>query len=131
MDSSGSTKRRNRLLWTFIGLLVLVEVVVVLAFSTGSMGTRLLWALMGAVWTAAVGYVFLFVLVAGIQKLVRQRKVEFHELEDENVVNYDPDGERKLHEYLTAITSTEARIGLIQTSEPWRGPKAADDDDKS
>jgi hypothetical protein len=36
-------------------------------------------------------------------------------------VTADPEGERKTHEYLTAITSTEARIGLLQRSQPWPG----------
>lgn len=57
------------------------------------------------------------------RKLRRQREVEFAALGDDNTVTADPEGERKTHEYLTAITSTEARIGLLQRSEPWPGDK--------
>jgi len=72
---------------------------------------------------------FYYVLVAGMLKIRHQRKVEFEQLPDDNTVEDHPDGERKLHEYLTAITSTEARIGLIQTSQPWPGDKDGNRDD--
>jgi hypothetical protein len=120
--------------WVFLALALLATgIVIIILVLDGIFGLRLLWN----VWTAAAAYAFLvlllFVLVRGLRKVIRQRNLDIHELDDENVVNFDPDGERKLHEYLTAITSTEARIGLIQTSEPWPGPemsqaKTKDDD---
>ena len=70
------------------------------------------------------------IVVLGLAKLFEQRKEVLDELGDENVVHEDPDGERKLHEYLTAITSVEARIGLLQRSTPYvpaeqRAPEGA------
>lgn len=59
------------------------------------------------------------VIHLGIRKLRAQRQVETEALGDDNTVTADPDGPRKTHEYLTAITSVEARIGLLQRSEPW------------
>lgn len=61
-------------------------------------------------------------IVLGARRL-QQRKAEFEALGDDNTVTADPEGERKTHEYLTAITSTEARIGLLQRSDPWPGEK--------
>jgi hypothetical protein len=76
------------------------------------------------------GYVLLFAfwffpvyIVIALMKLRDQKRFELEELGDANEVKDDPEGERKLHEYLTAITSTEARIGLLQRSEPWPGPE--------
>ena len=66
---------------------------------------------------------FPVVLAMGALKLREQRRRDFHALGDDNTVVADPDGPRKLHEYLTAINSTEARIGLLQRSEPWPGDK--------
>lgn len=63
------------------------------------------------------------IIYLGLRKLREQRKAEFESLGDDNTVTADPEGERKTHEYLTAITSTEARIGLLQRSEPWPGDK--------
>ncbi len=62
---------------------------------------------------------FYVVFVMGLMKLRDQRKYEFDTLGDDNVVKADPDGERKLHDFLTAVTSMEARIGLIQRSAPY------------
>lgn len=74
------------------------------------------------------GYCLVFVfwffpvfVVVAVMKLRDQKRIELEELGDENKVFADPDGQRKLHEYLTAINSTEARIGLLQRSEPWPG----------
>lgn len=66
-------------------------------------------------------WVFPIVLVLGIMKLRDQKRIELEQLGDENKVLSDEDGERKLHQYLTAITSVEARIGLVQQPDPWPG----------
>ncbi|MCB9935354.1 MAG: hypothetical protein H6840_06655 [Planctomycetes bacterium] len=58
-------------------------------------------------------------------RLRDQKRDELAALPDDNTVG-DPDGQRKLHEYLTAINSTEARIGLLQRSEPWLGESPPD-----
>lgn len=84
------------------------------------------WAL---VFLASYSIVFFFwvypvFFIVGLIKLRDQKRYELEELGDENKVYDDPDGERKLHDYLTAITSTEARIGLLQRSDPWPGPAA-------
>ena len=63
------------------------------------------------------------IVVLGLQKLFEQRVEVLDELGSENVVHEDPDGERKLHEYLSAITSMEARIGLLQQSTPYIPPE--------
>ena len=63
------------------------------------------------------------VVVLGLAKLFEQRKEAIDALGDDNTVNSDPDGERKLHDYLTAISSTEARIGLLQRSAPYVPPE--------
>lgn len=59
----------------------------------------------------------------GLVKAREQRQRAIAALGDDNTVTADPDGPRKLHEYLSAITSTEARIGLLQRSEPYSGDK--------
>lgn len=64
---------------------------------------------------------WLFVYLAW-KKLRRQRR-EIEAMPDDNTVVGDPDGARKTHQYLTAMTSTEARIGLLQRSDPWPGDK--------
>ncbi len=69
---------------------------------------------------------WLFVYLAW-KKMQRQRR-EIEALPDDNTVIGDPDGARKTHEYLTAITSTEARIGLLQRSDPWPGDQPPADD---
>jgi hypothetical protein len=61
------------------------------------------------------------IVYLGWRRLHDQRGAEFEALGDDNTVTADPEGPRKLHEYLTAITSTEARIGLLQRSEPYPG----------
>ena len=62
------------------------------------------------------------VVVLGIAKIREQRREDMEALGDENVVHADPEGERKLHDYLTAMTSLEARIGLVQRSDPYVPP---------
>ena len=83
----------------------------VLAFLVGYFGVFFFW-------------IFPVFFVVAIMKLRDQKRFEFEELGDDNEVNADPEGQRKLHEYLTAINSTEARIGLLQRSEPWPGPES-------
>jgi hypothetical protein len=61
------------------------------------------------------------VVYLGWLKLRDQQDREVQALGDDNTVTADPEGPRKLHEYLTAITSMEARIGLLQRSEPYPG----------
>lgn len=63
------------------------------------------------------------VLHLGIRKMREQRLRDFHALGDENTVTADPEGARKTHEFITALASTEARIGLLQRSEPYAGDK--------
>lgn len=63
------------------------------------------------------------VVILGISKIREQRREDLEALGDENVVHADPDGERKLHDYLTATTSLEARIGLLQRSDPYIPPE--------
>lgn len=62
-------------------------------------------------------------IVLGITKIREQRREDLEALGDENVVHADPEGERKLHDYLTATTSLEARIGLLQRSDPYIPPE--------
>jgi hypothetical protein len=63
------------------------------------------------------------VMVLGVLKIREQRASGAEALGDENAVKSDPDGERKLHDYLTAIGSMEARIGLLQRSAPYVPPE--------
>ena len=72
--------------------------------------------------TVGVGWFFPVYVVVGLMKLREQRREELDALGDENVVQGDPDGERKLHDYLTAVTSMEARIGLLQQPAPYIPP---------
>lgn len=69
---------------------------------------------------AALAAVPVFLLVA-LWRLRRRRTAEYEALGDENSVLDDPEGVRKTHEYLTAVTSMEARIGLLQRSQPYAG----------
>ncbi|MBZ0134775.1 MAG: hypothetical protein K8I27_00210 [Planctomycetes bacterium] len=87
---------------------------------------RALWVvyvLLTALVTVAVGWFFPVYVVVGLMKLRDQRREELQALGDENVVHADPDGERKLHDYLTATTSMEARIGMLQRSDPYIPPE--------
>lgn len=74
---------------------------------------------------AALG-VFLFVLfpwgflVLGLRKLRAQKRAA-EEL-DAHQPAPDPDGARKTREMIDAITSTEARIGLLQRSDTTTRP---------
>jgi hypothetical protein len=54
---------------------------------------------------------------------LRDRRQEFEELADDNTVGDPEAGERKLNEYLSAITSMEARIGMLQRSAPYIPPE--------
>jgi hypothetical protein len=72
----------------------------------------LLWIGFGALLGMVQWFMPYAIIVLGLAKLG-----------DDNVVKSDPDGERKLHEYLTAIGSTEARIGLLQRSDPYIPPE--------
>lgn len=89
----------------------------------GPLWVRLVIALGLSYTMLVVPFGFPIVLVMGLMKLREQRRHEMDELGDENVVMSHPDGERKLHDYLTAITSTEARIGLLQRSAPYIPPE--------
>jgi hypothetical protein len=60
-------------------------------------------------------------IVLGWMRL-QQDKLELASMPDDNVVGDPEAGERKLHDYLTAISSTEARIGLLQRSDPYIPP---------
>jgi hypothetical protein len=72
---------------------------------------------------AGVMFVPYGIVVLGMAKLTEQRREEIDALGDENTVRSDPDGERKLHDYLTAISSMEARIGMLQRSDPYVPPE--------
>lgn len=80
---------------------------------------QILFAIAAGVVACAVPLFFVFM---GWRAIKRQRLSQ-QRLSDDNTVTADPEGPRKLHEYLTAITSTEARIGLLQRSEPYPGDK--------
>jgi len=82
----------------------------------------LLWVGLGVILGALQLFPYAFI-VLGFAKLREQKRESLEALGDENKVRADPDGERKLHDYLTAITSTEARIGLLQRSTPWIPPE--------
>lgn len=75
--------------------------------------------LLAGLFTALFVWFFPIYVVIGAMKLRDQRREEIDALGDDNVVNADPDGERKLHQYLTAMTSMEARIGMLQQPDPW------------
>jgi hypothetical protein len=77
--------------------------------------------LLAGLFTVMLFWIFPIVLVLGVMKLRDQKRFELEQLGDENKVLSDEDGERKLHQYLTAITSVEARIGLVQQPDPWPG----------
>ena len=82
-----------------------------------------LWLCAGFIAAMAQFFLPYAITVLGIAKLRDQRREELEALGDENVVHADPEGERKLHEYLTAMTSMEARIGLLQRSDPYIPPE--------
>lgn len=89
--------------------------------SDGPLWQQIIWTALRATVDVAAFTVFPVVLVMSLLKSRAQRQREFEALGDDNTVVGDPDGPRKLHEYLSAVTSTEARIGLLQRSEPWPG----------
>lgn len=82
-----------------------------------------LWLCVGFIIAMVQFFLPYAIIVLGVAKLREQRREELEALGDENVVHADPDGERKLHEYLTAMTSMEARIGLLQRSDPYIPPE--------
>ena len=53
---------------------------------------------------------------------IRDEAGEANAFADDNTVGDPEAGERKLHDYLTAITSMEARIGMLQRSAPYTPP---------
>jgi hypothetical protein len=67
-------------------------------------------------------FVFYSVLALGWLR-IRDRREELEQFDDSNTVGDPESGERKLHDYLTAITSMEARIGLLQRSAPYIPPE--------
>ncbi len=74
----------------------------------------------------AVVIAFFLLAVYGVVVLgwlrIRDDAVEANDFADDNTVGDPEAGERKLHDYLTAITSMEARIGLLQRSAPYTPP---------
>jgi hypothetical protein len=69
-------------------------------------------------------FVFVFYSVFALGWLrIRDRRGELEQFDDSNTVGDPESGERKLHDYLTAITSMEARIGLLQRSAPYVLPE--------
>jgi hypothetical protein len=121
---NGSSRRTGMIVAAIVAVLSLVVMTTV---SFDYIETGYANAVTGsALFTLFVAFC-IFVFLAGREKIKRQQEVEINRLGDDNTVQYDPDGERKLHEYLTAVTSTEARIGLIQTSSPWHKDKDKSD----
>jgi hypothetical protein len=83
----------------------------------------LFWVLLGVLLGMVQWFFPYAIVVLGLTKIREQRREAIEALGIQNVVNSDPEGERKLHDYLTAITSTEARIGLLQRSDPYIPPE--------
>lgn len=119
-------KRRNNHVIVGLATALVIGVALVpmhFAMFDGPIWLRVLLAI-GAAYGWMFGlFVFPIVLLMGIDKLREQRQAELEALGDENVVLSDPNGERKLHDYLTAITSMEARIGMLQRSAPYIPPE--------
>jgi len=120
--------RRNRR--AVVALVICVGAGVLLSFPFAFGGTdsavldvvEIVVTLTGGALFGLFTFFFPYAIVyLGLRKLREQRQREFAALGDDNTVTADPEGERKTHEYLTAITSTEARIGLLQRSQPWPG----------
>jgi uncharacterized membrane protein len=75
-----------------------------------------------AVTLAFFVFVFYSVYALGWMR-IRDRREELDQFDDSNTVGDPEIGERKLHDYLTAITSMEARIGMLQRSAPYIPPE--------
>jgi hypothetical protein len=128
--SRARQNRRFRVAITICMVLGLIEAAVLMGVGKYFDGSGLKLALAALLWIgfgALLGMVQWFmpyaIIVLGLAKLFEQKKEALEALGDDNVVKSDPDGERKLHEYLTAIGSTEARIGLLQRSDPYIPPE--------
>ena len=110
-----------------LGELEAFVIVIAAGHFKGSLGSMLVAGVIALMLGVVIGMLQWFmpyaILVLGIAKLFEQKKEVLDELGDENSVKFDPDGERKLHDYLTAINSTEARIGLLQRSAPYVPPE--------
>lgn len=89
----------------------------------GAFAVRVALVLLAGLSSVLVFWVFPIYMVIALMKLRDQRRHAIEELGDDNVVLADPEGERKLHDYLTALTSLEARIGLVQQPDPWVPPE--------
>lgn len=129
--------RRFRVAFTICMVLGLIEAALIMGFGGYFKGSvlQIVFAIVMCIGLAAlVGMVQWFfpyaIVVLGMAKVREQRREAMEALGDENIVQSDPDGHRKLHEYLSAINSTEARIGLLQRSDPYPGPDSGELSDK-